>query len=406
MASGDRLQIADKPTLDEINTTIGDTGDTGGSTVAGTVMAKNNREIELGEIAIQNLNNIESRLSGVSTPYGTGMYDDLTFDSSTFTWPSQDYYNRYIVQVKSLTIPEGQTMKPPAKCDGLYILSQGDVTINGNIDVRGLRKTFGNVAISPTINVGDREFELAVGGYAPKGGANGAGGNANTRWSGIEGDKIPSPSLETNSIAGNVNGGGVGAYGLGGSSVLVQYGGHGDNDKNYNYMAGVTDKKGVYYRFIPELVYNEAPGALVIIAKGKVTINGTILCSGNSGKAPTDASDYSYSIWQGPSGNDEINFTLAGDGAMPPSGGGAVTIICDTFSINGEIDTNGKKEVYSDKPDKRNTLMTKVYIVRNETSTPTITETYDDILYLSQGGFGGTFISTAGEIKVYTGVSE
>ena len=46
MAVGDRLQIADKPTLDEINTTIGDTGDTGGSTVAGTVMAKLNEILE------------------------------------------------------------------------------------------------------------------------------------------------------------------------------------------------------------------------------------------------------------------------------------------------------------------------------------------------------------------------
>ena len=79
--------VAKEASVQDIITSIGETDDTGGSTVAGTVMAKNNREIELGEIAIQNLNNIESRLSGVSTPYGTGMYGDLTFDSSSFTWP-------------------------------------------------------------------------------------------------------------------------------------------------------------------------------------------------------------------------------------------------------------------------------------------------------------------------------
>ena len=407
MASGDILgRIADQETLEALKNGIGNTDDTGGTYNSGTLNSKANAAL-LGIGGVNNgIDGINSRLDGVVTPYGKGTYGDLIFGSD-FVWPSQDGFNRYVIHTKSMTIPEGVTLTPPEKCDGVYILSQGDVTINGTIDLRGKRKTLTEaLQLASTINVGSQEFELAKGGYAPKGGANGAGGNANTSWSGIEGDKIPSPSLETNSIAGNVNGGGVGSYGLGGSSVLVQYGGSGDKDKNYNYMAGVTDRKGVYYRFIPELVYNEAPGALVIIAKGKVTINGTILCSGNSGKAPTDASDYSYSIWQGPSSNDEINFTLAGDGAMPPSGGGAVTIICDTFSINGEIDTNGKKEVYSDKPDKRNTLMTKVYTVRGSTSTPTITETHEDILYLSQGGFGGTFISTAGDIKVYTGVSE
>ena len=46
MASGDRLQIADKPTLDEINTTIGDTGDTGGSSTEGSLMAKLNEILE------------------------------------------------------------------------------------------------------------------------------------------------------------------------------------------------------------------------------------------------------------------------------------------------------------------------------------------------------------------------
>lgn len=42
MATGDRLQIADKPTLDNVNTSIGETDDTGGSETTGTVMAKLN----------------------------------------------------------------------------------------------------------------------------------------------------------------------------------------------------------------------------------------------------------------------------------------------------------------------------------------------------------------------------
>lgn len=49
MASGDRLQIADKPTLDNINTNIGTKTDTGGSETDGTLMAKLNKILaELG----------------------------------------------------------------------------------------------------------------------------------------------------------------------------------------------------------------------------------------------------------------------------------------------------------------------------------------------------------------------
>lgn len=46
MASGDRLKIADKPTLDLINANIGNTDDVGGSLNSGTVMAKLNRLVE------------------------------------------------------------------------------------------------------------------------------------------------------------------------------------------------------------------------------------------------------------------------------------------------------------------------------------------------------------------------
>ena len=376
MASGDRLQIADKPTLDEINTTIGDTGDTGGSTVAGTVMAKNNREIELGEIAIQNLNNIESRLSGVSTPYGTGMYGDLTFDSSTFTWPSQDYYNRYIVQVKSLTIPEGQTMKPPAKCDGLYILSQGDVTINGNIDVRGLRKTFGNVAISPTINVGDQEFELAVGGYAPKGGANGASGKivGARNFNDETGEVFQTFTSEspTNSIAGNINGGGVGTAM---STTEAATG-------NYSTGSGnVTTQK--YGQKI--IVYGTAPTALIIIAKGTVTINGEIIANASNGVSATAGTQPATYI-----GNIDGQSGVGGTGAIPCSGGGCITIICNQLSCNGEINTNG--DTFT-SPDGTSYNTRKKYMSGAN-------------VYGGEGGKGGTFISTAGEIKVYTGVSE
>ena len=411
--------VAKEASVQEVITTIGDTGDTGGSTVAGTVMAKNNREIELGEIAIQNLNNIESRLSGISTPYGTGMYGDLTFDSSTFTWPSQDYYNRYIVQVKSLTIPEGQTMKPPAKCDGLYILSQGDVTINGNIDVTGLRKTFGNVAISPTINVGDQEFQLAVGGYAPKGGANGRGGTVDNADYTRGNTPTPVQTIK-DSISGNINGGGVGNYGIGGASVVLHYdddeSSRSDTDLNdYDCTINISERPRVYKNGPTTAYQYNAPGSVVIIAKSNVIINGSILASATAGKEPTVGSGSTlYVAREVYTGN--WMFSVSGDGAIPPSGGGAVTIICNDIICNGEIDTNGKKLVSADKPDLRNSYVTSLQSFSYSTGKPTGDINYNpsssawnqarNNVHCSEGGKGGTFISTAGEIKVYTGVSE
>ena len=47
MATGDILaQVADQRTVEEIKNSIGETDDTGGSTVAGTAMAKMNKAIE------------------------------------------------------------------------------------------------------------------------------------------------------------------------------------------------------------------------------------------------------------------------------------------------------------------------------------------------------------------------
>ena len=55
MASGDKFYIADKATLDEVKGKIGSTTDTGGSSTAGTVMAKENAVLgEVGKIGASN----------------------------------------------------------------------------------------------------------------------------------------------------------------------------------------------------------------------------------------------------------------------------------------------------------------------------------------------------------------
>jgi hypothetical protein len=413
--TGDELaRIASQDTLEAVRDRIGETGDTGGTYNSGTLTSKANAAL----LALGGVNNgidgLNNRLDGMVTPYGKGTYGDLIV-SQDLAWPSQDGFNRYVIHTKSMTIPEGITLKPPEKCDGLYILSQGDVTINGDIDVRGMRKTFdADLQLAPTINVGSQEFELAKGGYSPKGGKNGAGGEANN----ANYSATPSPSLETDTVAGNVNGGGSGRYVKGGSSVaysnkLESNGGYRHYNQGKGYYGRSYEECAISWHgdelwFVPRLTPNTAPCAIIIIAKGKVTINGHIIATGSQGAAPTDAQDYAHRFIFGPSG-ESFDVTLAGDGAIPPSGGGPVTVICNTFECNGKIDTNGSKETYSDKADKRNTVPTQCMQWSDSSGkydTGELSSYSGKRIYCSQGGFGGTFISTAGEIKVYEGVSE
>ena len=390
--------------VQEILDKIGETDDTGGSTTLGSVMAKLNEDLKLDGSALQEIINLGVIINGEASPYGTGLLGNVTFDSNKFTWPSQDYYNRYVIQVESLTIPSGQTMKPPAKCDGLYILSKGDVTIDGDIDVRGLRKTFGAVTMSPTINVGTKTFELAKGGYAPKGGASGAGTNQ------VYGGETNTPApayTPQNSIEGNVNGGGVGKYGKAGISSLAYYtsrDGEGVDAYNFSqFLEHITNTAGSV------ITCNTAPSSVVIIAKGNVTINGQIIASASSGKKPEDGGDIMYKVNNG--FGTYWHFSVSGDGAQPPSGGGCITIICNSFNITGKLDTNGKKEQYSDGLDRSgaNCSLQSKYYIRDLNANNT-TEVNDSSMknYVKGGigGKGGTFISTAGEIKVYEGVDE
>ena len=388
------LRIASQDTLEAVRDRIGETGDTGGTYNSGTLTSKANAAL----LALGGVNNgidgLNNRLDGVVTPYGKGTYGDLIVGPD-LAWPSQDGFNRYVLHTKSMTIPEGVTLTPPDKCDGLYILSQGDVTINGVIDVRGKRKTFTeDLQLAPTINVGSQEFVLAKGGYAPKGGASGAGGKAvvppaSNVYNGSSNIGAPSKSPENLSIAGNVNGGGMGQYATGGVSTITWY--YSKNDLWYTVdyngtwatQSGtkITEREGAIKSSV-------APTAVIIIAKGTVTINGKILAAATDGVNATDGglTVQQASLYGASSAG---HFTRAGTGAIPPSGGGAVTIICNQLVNNGIIDTNGKKLVSPNGKDNR-----------------TVQAPGNSCLYGSQGGFGGTFISTAGEIKVYTGVSE
>ena len=131
------------------------------------------------------------------------------------------------------------------------------------------------------------------------------------------------------------------------------------------------------------------------------TINNTILAEATDGIAATNgvkAVNTETSKFGNYSGT--INMGAGGNGAVPPSGGGCVTIICKQLVINnnGKINTNGKSFT-SGNGNVSQDLVKQTFI--NNMGA--------DFFVLSpnsQGGKGGTFISTAGEIKVYEGVDE
>lgn len=388
------IDIAKQSTSDEINSKLGLTDDTNGSSTEGTMQAELNACLLKTDGISVDMNDLNARLDGQSTPYGTGVYGDVnTYGSIKF--PSLDSFNRYVLNTKSFKLAGG-IFKPPTSCDGLYILSQGNVTINGTIDMRDCRKTFGVTQMAKTINIGDNEYTLACGGYAPLGGASGSGGTVLgiSGYQDYHGDGTPAPSIiPINSIAGNINGGGIGQYGKGGSSSLLYTNYNRDYDNwdgdDYNAKYGTPSE---YVAPQPQLLHNEhAPGALVIIAAGTVTINGKILSTGYSGSNATDGgtSKITYSNGWGSS----WYYTMAGVGAIPPSGGGPVTIICKKLIMNGLIDTSGVKFI---SPDGINHSDKTVHELGDTSSTFAAYH-----ITGSNGGKGGTFISTAGEIRVY-----
>lgn len=393
-----------KTILNELKENVGSAADSGGSTTEGTVNGKLNKVIEEAEdtktsikemqtvdipsikedntanttTIINNtagikmdIMNLNKQMLGEASPYGTGAWGDVEYDADTFNWGTKDFYGRYIIQCTSLHIPEGQTMTPPEKCNGVYILCQGDIIIDGDIDLRDKRlDATGSFSLATTLVIDGKEYTLAKGGDTVVGGDGGNGGEECDRNGVIQLNDTYSSGkggTPTKTICGSVVGGGISSFGLGGTGIA--YSGNGSSTS--------SGKNGTTQ------FGNTAAGSVVLVAKGSITLNGNINVSASIGDNPTAGTDaYSYS--DGCTSN--AHGGTGGNGALAPSGGGAVTIICNSFKNNGIINTKGLSFTSSDGNDGKDVLD----------------------FWRSGGGFkgghrgkGGTFTSCAGEIKVY-----
>lgn len=387
-------KIADKETqnliLEKLNASGGEDNSEVINNINSTTLNTNEKITGLDT----NLTQVSKSISGdgsTNTGYGTGVMGDITYNASTTVWPSLDVYGRYIWNCTNFTLPEGVTMIPPEKNNGLYIYCTDTCTINGTIDMRNKRLTLDSSnGISNFVLINGVKYLLAKGGNTVKGG-NG-GGSAN--WDGCGSPNSTNNYASSRHLggkaldqtkAGNINGGGLSSYGTAatpfGNGGEIHFQHYGDGSSNY----AKGNVGGIIWNTI-------APGAIALISKNiNIGTNGILNCTAKEGFNSTGATDgsvgykpsYSSGVWV----HSGIKHGFSGNGASAPSGGGPITIITENFTNNGKLLTSGG---YLNSPQ-----------LANGTTTILANGSHYSCGLGGEAGQGGIYISEAGEIKVY-----
>lgn len=375
------------------------------ATLTDNMINPNYRAIEEATKEIVSMHTeMKELLDGEPSAFGTGSMGTIIY-SDGFKWPKVDFYGRYILQFEDFTLPEDVTMTPPEKCNGLYIYCKGACTINGTIDMRGKRLTLdSDNGITNYIQVGEKQYLLAVGGDTVKGGDGGYSGNFDSSGKSIpvlraEGGKAGNPT------AGNINGGGSNNYGLAGVAFnggrMVKKYNH-DNewrrlDETGSWIGNLTFQQIPQAKTGGTSPYLPAAGAVVILAP-KVVINGVINCEASTGNpCVNSATDAELpTVWDSNTGAIVVEIEghcgVGTDGSQAPTGGGCITIITKEFANNGRLLTGGKS-------------LTAVSTAVGKDASGHDSDGDGGHLYVTAGGGkagqGGTFISQAGEIKIH-----
>lgn len=306
--------------------------------------------------------------------FGTGAHGEVIYDASTFEL-IQDNMKRYVINATNFIIPKGVTLTPPLECSGLYIFSHGDIIINGTIDMskKGTQAYVGN--FPKTITVFDTMYNLAIGGRTVNGST---GGNSGTCYNYYCCKLTAAAGLASRIVttsSPSVNGG-QWSYSSGGGNGGADY-------TVYNPTTHVQRDGSVGKEFCNTYT----TGAIVLVAHGKIEINGAIISTGvGSGRAPTNGGNGSATY---SNGNLSLMQTIGGkggNGAVAPSGGGPITMIGKEIICNGLIDNKGESITYANA--EAGNQVSKERAWANG----------------GYGGTGGSFTSQAGEIKSYIGV--
>ena len=246
------------------------------------------------------------------------------------------------IQATNINLASGQTITVSKACAGLYIYSQGDIIINGSIVMTDLG--YDSSVVSDTITVKGTEYKLAKGGKSGKSGLGGRGGEAHARSKGLpilyqypkEIEAAASGCVGTLIAPGKDGthcGGGQGQAAAGGS------GGYAAIDADQKVETNGTNGGATIRN------YAKIPGAVILIALGKIVINGSIISKGVQGTAG-QRGDTGTGIYQRQT--DSSNFISVsarggsgGYSGYSGSGGGCVTLIGKNITISGSIMLNG-----------------------------------------------------------------
>ena len=233
--------------------------------------------------------------------------------SETCDWSTTQDFSQRIFNCESVTIASLQTITFSGATDYIIIRSQGDVIIDGTLDVSGVSTTGGPGGAD------NGETKFGSEGGDGTGGSNGSGGGgAGGRYSDttLPGSGDPGD----NTFLG-------GTAGLGGSIAGASYypesnfeneftggspGGNGGNgfDSTNTEIGGLGGAGG---------------GAIIIIAKGEIIITGSLLANGGDGGDGTDS-----------------NSGQAGAGGGGGGSGGAIYLISGVgVNITGTVSADG-----------------------------------------------------------------
>lgn len=298
---------------------IGEPNDVGGTETEGTVNAKLNT-------VIRQTGRIYTHLFGEYVKsFGDGRMGDFVYDETPDA-PFTDEYGRIVYYTESFNIPEGKTMRAKSSY-GMVVWSRGDIVIEGILDISASGNVKGSKVVPNSIEVAGDGYPLAVGGGA---------------------------EIVDNSSK----------CGTSGSIIQVQPSSSKTYSRTIPYWNSVSDHSSVTSgqppcAYKPDYIMlsksglsitgmsnpgkivqcGNPAGAVVLIAAGKIVINGQIRANGQTGspyKNGTSPSSSSAYLSAGDGGN-----ALANNG-----GGGAVTLIAKEIVKEGTINVSGMAATY------------------------------------------------------------
>lgn len=304
--------------------------------------------------------------------FGTGADCEVVFNT-------QDYSPKHIWNTTYFELPEGEALSPNSGT--LTIYSYTDIIINGKIDMSEKATT----VTTHSIRVRGVNYPVAKRGNTPIVDVkSGNGGNMTVTKNGSSiFNKFGSGIMKNNS----------GYYEVEGGSLYKAYISRKEL-KTYeiksNSSFSIPGAKPVHK-------INKTGGVVILIARGKIVINGTIISRGATGENPTEGEDAltesSIYIYSG----------AGGCAMLPPAGGGSVTLIARNIDYsNGTINLNGTSfRCTLAKAPNGNSATMNDYTYGSDGNT--VADRYQFVASGGEGGTGilGTHVSQAGEIKEY-----